>query len=178
MSDNTIDSTPINETEMDENDLEIQEDLDLEDPASTEQAREAPAEDLPEVDLSNFCPSQSTSIAQAAGEAGVISIINSQKNGKRLIISSDLMERLNQPAKVKVAFHEGTLAMSEQLPTNGHAFVVKKSKRKGNVYAAALIDEITKEFGLDFNNHVSITFYECHYGQFNGFPVAIIKISE
>jgi len=177
MNDDTTVTTPINELEMGENTFEIQEDLDIEDSAGPEQAREAPAEDLPEVDLSNFCQSQSTSIAQAAGEAGVISIINSPKSGKRLIISSDLMERLNQPAKVKVAFHEGTLAMSEQLPTNGHAFVVKKSKRKGNVYAAALIDEITKEFGLDFNNRVSITFHECHYGQFNGFPVAIIKIS-
>lgn len=159
-----------------ENDSEFQEDFNLEDPTATEQAEDAPVQDILEVDFSEFCSAQSTSSTQTFGEAGMLSIVNSPKNGKRITLSYDIQEHLNYPDRVQFAFKDGEMAIAEQLPTNGHQFSVRKSGRKGVIYSAALVNEITEMFKLDFKNRVSLTFHDGYYGKVNDLPAVIIKV--
>lgn len=56
-----------------------------------------------DVDLDEFKPSESRTMNKCITEAGVISIINA-KSGKRIIISNEIMEILNNPSKIVMSF--------------------------------------------------------------------------
>ena len=107
---------------------------------------------------------------------GVISIINTEKNGKRIELSKSLMEVLENPKKVQFVLSDNTLAISERITGNDISFNVKPSGKKGIVYSAKLICEITQNFELDYSEKRCRTFSDVEYVEDDGFQVALIKI--
>ena len=57
-------------------------------------------------------------------EAGVMSIINA-KTGKRIIVSREIMEKLNKPERVVMSFAVDKIAIGEQLPNNDNYINIK-----------------------------------------------------
>lgn len=108
-------------------------------------------------------------------EAGVLSIINA-KTGKRIIISNEIMEILNNPSKVVMSFTEDKIAIGENLPNNDNYFNVKRMKSKGVIYSAGIVKEITEIYELDFSNKTSITFFDVEYAKYEDNVVAIIAV--
>jgi hypothetical protein len=106
--------------------------------------------------------------------AGVITIVYSEANGKRIKLSKGLMEELGNPQKVQFAFFDGLLAISSDLPGNNSYISLAKG---GIVYSAALIHEIVNEFDLDYSERVSITFQDVEYEENDGAPIALIEMS-
>lgn len=119
--------------------------------------------------------STSKSISRASGEAGVMSIVKA-KTGNRQTLSKELLQELNNPERVQIAFTEGSVIIGERLPNNNSSFNVKISGAKGIIYSSQLVKEITDWFELDFSNRTSITFNEVEYILNEEYPVAIIKI--
>ncbi|MGG3162164.1 MULTISPECIES: hypothetical protein [unclassified Geobacillus] len=131
-----------------------------------------------EVDLSRFSPSISNGSITGTGEAGVLSIINSKSNGKRITLSSQLLEKLGCPRRVQFSFSDDEIAVGEELPENTHSFNVNKYGAKGVIYSAGLVQEITERFDLDFTSRVSITFRDVRYVPIGDKNVAIITVRE
>ena len=127
------------------------------------------------VDLDSFKPSESKSIKKGIAEAGVMSIINS-KTGKRIIVSNEIMEKLNKPERVVMSFSEDKIAIGEQLPNNYNYINIKVLKSKGVIYSAGIVKEITDLYKLDFSNKTSITFLDVEYVKYEENVVAIITV--
>jgi hypothetical protein len=126
-------------------------------------------------DFSQFRGAKSVSISREIGEAGVMSIVNSKSNGKRISLSKDLLDRLNNPESVQFAFNTDSVVIGEKLPIVENSFSIRKDK-KGIIYASQLVEEITKEFSLDFSNRTSVTFHQAKYRTMGNYIIAIVKI--
>lgn len=117
-------------------------------------------------------------VGQSSGyrsDAGVCTVVNSKKNGKRVTFSKDVMERLGNPESIELSFTEDGVAIAEKIPENGVSFGIRKSGHKGVIYSAGLVEEITEVFNLNFEDRVSITFTESkEYG--SGADGTIINI--
>lgn len=125
--------------------------------------------------LEDFTAAISKTMQKISTEAGVMSVINS-RNGKRITLSKDVMNELNNLEMISISFSDESLAVAERLPNNDNQLKVKSSGNKGVIYSAGLVSEITDKYGLDFSNRTSITFTEVNYVESNGYTVAIIKI--
>lgn len=128
------------------------------------------------VDLDSFKPSESKTINKCSAEAGAMSVINS-KTGKRIIVSREIMEKLNKPERVVMSFAVDKIAIGEQLPNNDNYINIKVLKSKGVIYSAGIVKEITDIYKLDFSNKTSITFFDVEYVKYEENVVAIIKVS-
>ncbi|AOT72806.1 hypothetical protein [Geosporobacter ferrireducens] len=118
----------------------------------------------------------SQSISRVIGSAGIMSIINSLKNGKRLSFCRDLMLKLKLPERVQIGTNSNSIIIGVKLPFKCNDFKISKTGGKSIIYSGPLVMEITKKFNLDYSNRTSITFHDVTYGEFEGFPYAIIKI--
>ena len=127
------------------------------------------------VDLDSFKPSESKTINKCSAEAGAMSVINS-KTGKRIIVSREIMEKLNKPERVVMSFAVDKIAIGEQLPNNDNYINIKVLKSKGIIYSAGIVKEITDLYKLDFSNKTSITFLDVEYVKYEENVVAIITV--
>lgn len=130
-----------------------------------------------EVDFSDFVSSQSEASGKSMGEAGVLSIVNSDKNGRRITISKEVLAKLGYPAVVQISFTETAIAIGEELPSNDNYFNVRKYGAKGVIYSTHLVQEVVEKFDLDYSNRVSITFHKVTYTKIEGVKVAIITVA-
>lgn len=105
---------------------------------------------------------------------GVCTVINSKKNGKRVILKKEIMDYLKNPAKIEVGFTEDGIVIAEKLPENGVEFSIKKMGNRMVIYSSELVKEITQLFNLDFSNRVSITFTESE--KYDDLDNPIVKI--
>ena len=116
-------------------------------------------------------------IKRGGGSKISISIINSEKNGKRMIFSKKLLEELGNPLEIQFVLSttESCLFIGENLlpDENKYAF----TKEGFNVlYCGAIIPKIVTTFGLDYSNgKTSLTFNNIEIEEMGGSPVAIVK---
>jgi hypothetical protein len=128
-------------------------------------------------DLNNFMSSSSYGTSGRKGEAGALSLVNSNKNGKRLTISKDCWGHLDNAENVQISFSDSQIAIAKELPGNENFFNVKPYGTKGVIYSKNLVHEITDLFELDFSNKVSITFYDVDYVNTGEHTVVIITVN-
>lgn len=135
-----------------------------------------PIETKKKFDLTTLRQPESVNLSTNS-QAGVLSIISSKRNGKRIVLSEKIMTELDNPENVQFAFDSSTIAVAECLPDNDKSFNIKISGKKGIVYAANLVDEVAEELQLDFSDKTSITFYDAEYDNHEEWPVAIISVN-
>ncbi|MBS5799522.1 MAG: hypothetical protein KID02_07180 [Clostridiales bacterium] len=129
------------------------------------------------IDWSDLKATKSKAVEKVSGEEGICTIVNCKKNGnKRIAIASKLLDAIGNPKKVEVGIMPNGIAISEKLPIEANEFSVKKLGAKKAIYAGALVEEITEEFKLDYNNRTSITFQKVEYDNVDGYKVALITI--
>ena len=114
----------------------------------------------PEKETSTFSPDLLTGAtpcmaepSKAPAQSGGIRIINS-KNGKRLEFSKKILSALNNPKEITFLFKNHYLILE---PTEKHGFPLK-GQNQNTIYSAALTDEITDKFSLDFSTCTCATF--------------------
>lgn len=125
-------------------------------------------------DLERFQPASSKTTSRSNSIAGVMSVVNSNC-GKRVTLSKDLMDKLNNPNKVTMSFSEESIAIGVTLPNNNNQLTIKLSGKKGVIYSSGIVSEITDKYGLDFSNRTSVTFSEVEYIENEGCTIAIIN---
>lgn len=125
-------------------------------------------------DLERFQPASSKTTIRSNSIAGVMSVVNSNC-GKRVTLSKDLMDKLNNPNKVTMSFSQESIAIGVTLPNNNNQLTIKLSGKKGVIYSSGIVSEITDKYGLDFSNRTSVTFSEVEYIENEGCTIAIIN---
>lgn len=126
--------------------------------------------------LENFKASNSKQKSVIRSNQGVATIINTEKNGKRIVFPKDVIEELGNPPKILISCSDNAIAVGERLPDNQNFLSIKYSKTKGNIYSAGTVNELTEMYQLDFSNRTSITFSEVKYTTYENHKVAIITI--
>lgn len=131
------------------------------------------------LDLHEFRAPESTSIRRQFGEAGVCSIVNC-KNGKRIVLSRDVMDWLKNPEELQLAIGNMELGFGygQYVPTDWKTFFVKRSGPKGILYAGKLVNEVTEKLGLDFSNRTTLTFHKAEYKKYRDTFIVSIKIDK
>lgn len=158
--------------------MEFVEDQDgeLEDEHEDEFEEEQELEEEIIVDLSQYTPARSKSTSRGKPSKGVMSIINSKNNGKRITLAKEIMVVLGHPEQLQFAFGENEILIGNDLLDNGNYFEVNPYGLKGVIYSANLVREITELFNFDFSNKVSITLEEVDYIENGETKAAIITI--
>ena len=100
---------------------------------------------------------------KASSDSGVISVIFSSKNGRRVTFPDSVLARLNNPSSLSFGFDGNRLVVGEKNEKLSDEFPVKIQGRKRIIYSASLVQEISKEFNLDFSGRVSLTFHQVEY---------------
>ena len=113
-------------------------------------------------------------------------IVNSDSNGKRVKLSKDLAAALGitESADILPIKGEGLIMVAEKLPYEAACSVSLKGERRNGrsgakiAYNAGMVALLTKEFDLDFSEHVSMSFSDITIEKLEDeTPVALIHIS-
>lgn len=111
----------------------------------------------------NFKPLQIKHKSRNASEPCILTVVNTSKNGKRVVIAPELIERIGSPEKVVVAFDEGGIAFSNEFSDPGSALPLRKTGSKLCIYSAELVETITETYNLDFSKITSVSFQDVMY---------------
>lgn len=119
---------------------------------------------------------KSSSNAGKFAQAGALSIINSEKCGRRIALSRQIVEHLENPSSVVVGLTDDGIVISQHLPGYFARFVVRPQGAKGIIYAAELVRELVDKYDLDYEERVSKTFYEAQYLIAEHGPVVFVSL--
>ena len=112
-------------------------------------------------------------------QRSAFSVVNSSNGSKRISISNVVHKKLGHPQSIQVAFSDDSILLASRLSKDKNAgfFILKPQGKNQMCYCTDLVREITKRFGLDFSNRVSMTFCNVKYETINNIPAAVIKIA-
>lgn len=79
------------------------------------------------------------------------SVVNSEKNGKRVALSEALFQALGQPEQVSFSFGDSKLAIGGELPLDAPKHKFSPTKTAHIIYDSELVRAITEMFSLDFS---------------------------
>lgn len=115
--------------------------------------------------LSKYTPSKAIQKTKKTnGETGFLTVVNSRRNGKRIEIRKEIVEKLGILDEVAVAYNdESAIIFVPTTEEKVKTFMVKQSGGKSIVYSTQLVEEITKFFELDFTSTVCHTFVDGEY---------------
>ena len=66
-------------------------------------------------DLNQFKASESKTVNRNNNGEGIMSVVNA-KTGKRITLSRQLMDKLNNPERIVISFNHNKIAIAKQLP--------------------------------------------------------------
>lgn len=127
-------------------------------------------------DLDGFLPVASKQGKHRATQAGALTIVNTTKHGKRIAISSEVMERLGSPSEVQILMNHEGIAIGHSLQEDGPQFRIRTAGKKGVVYSSELVDELTETFKLSFDGISSLSFPKVRFASFQNGTLAFIQI--
>ncbi|MFD2679258.1 hypothetical protein [Bacillus seohaeanensis] len=164
------------DTEIDMDDLEDTTNDDETDEESNDPDESTQDEDIEELDfnLDDVTPSISKTVSRIP-EAGVLSVVNSKDNGKRVAIARDVHQKLSEPSSLQIGFMNNCMLLGKQLGDTYTSYPLRKQGAKQMIYSKALVEQITNHFQLDFSNRTSITFHSVTYKKMNDQVIAIIS---
>lgn len=109
---------------------------------------------------------------------GFVTIINSSKNGRRILLSSKLTSELHIENSVHIGFLDNQLAIKACSPEEEGAFMLKKHGKKKILYSSEAVRRIVEQLRLDFKDRVSYTFYNVELDTYEDQIVAKFKKEE
>jgi len=110
-----------------------------------------------------------------------ICIVNSERNGKRLMLSEALFQLLESPKKLSFLFKENHLAIANEFPKT-EAIKFSPDKRSHIIYSSGLVQDIVKKFNLDYSNRTSLSFNDIEVKRMKNatgaeIPVALVTMT-
>ena len=112
-----------------------------------------------------------------SGSKYSLGIVNSRNNGKRLTISKSIADNLELTDKVYAmpAVDDRKLVLSRTQVFPNSVELTLSGEGKKISYSARFVLLLTDMFGLDFSEHVSRTFTDITFDEYEGVPVAVIS---
>ena len=125
----------------------------------------------------------SNPFSSSRGEPGLMTVVNSKKNGKRVTLNHDVWVVLDRPTHVDVMyagdyviFCVGETFHFENI-TEADLNGTSTKKSKPIIYSSGLVDEIVEKYSLDYSNRVSMTFAKGEVTEYGGKTCVAICIN-
>lgn len=109
---------------------------------------------------------------------GILTIVCSASNGKRLLFSDTLVEALHLEDSVKLGFVKGTLIVGKNLPGQGNCFHLRNNGKKKVLYSSPVVQAIAEQMQIDFSGSVSYTFYDVEMDEHKSYTIAMFNKEE
>lgn len=134
-------------------------------------------DDLEELDFDfdDVVPSITKTVSRIP-EAGVLTVVNSEKNGNRVAIAREVHQKLRETPSIQIGFTKGCMLLGEHLGDSYTSHPLKKQGAKQIIYNKELVQQITAHMQLDFSDRTSITFHTVTYKKRDGHVIAIISL--
>ena len=131
--------------------------------------------------LATFRAFNPTSNSKGGSNTPSIGLVYTHRNGKRLSVSNALFDLLGKPKELAIAYTDTQLALGSELPMDAQRYAFSPDKYSHIIYRSAIVTEIIKHFGLDFEGITSMSFSNVRMDKFtnaNGIvvPVAIVSM--
>ncbi len=108
--------------------------------------------------------------------SGVLTIVKSKKNGKRIEFLTNFCEQLGIDKKVQLAFDGNALVVIPETDEPEYpVYDLKDNGRKKILYNAALVEEIIEQLDLDYSECVSKTLSNVKLEQWGEVQIAIVS---
>lgn len=141
------------------------------------QDEEESDDDDDDISILSFKKTESKHLERIIGEVGILTIVNSKKNGRRLSFAAEVIKTLQVKEYVQIALVGKGIAVLPPGELELEQFKLKKEGSKYIIYSSSLVQEITKVYKLDYSNRTSITFPKVKYKEEEGNKFAYIKIA-
>lgn len=133
-----------------------------------------------EFDLTGFTTVSSTNHSTrsvGARRRGGLSIINSQKNGKRITLTKKWWEALEKPTAIQLAMKEKVLVLGGHLGDDFRTFSWITKDQKPVLYHSNLVEELVQFYQLDYSNgRTSLSFSDIQLKRVSGQPALVIQM--
>ena len=127
------------------------------------------------LDLSTFEPLKAE--AASRGKSS-LRVVNTSKNGKRIILSTKMLEKLGNPDTVQFMIDSRRIVIGHELVENAENHKFSPSA-DGTIYNSAVVAALTDFFKLDFDSITSITLTNIGYRKtenYNGESVMVAVV--
>lgn len=109
---------------------------------------------------------------------GILTIVCSANNGKRLLFSTALVEELNLKDSVKLGFVKDTLIVGKDLPGQRNCFHLRNNGKKKVLYSSPVVQAIAEQMQIDFSGSISYTFYDVEMDEHKSYTIAMFNKEE
>lgn len=107
---------------------------------------------------------------------GILSIVNTTKNGKRIHLSKTLTNILHLKEDCYIGITSIGIVVSKNEIKNSLHYQLRTMGGKNVIYSSKLVDYVTEKFKLDFKNASCITFKKYEITKINNVEVVVVKI--
>ncbi|QNK57430.1 hypothetical protein [Paenibacillus sp. PAMC21692] len=120
-------------------------------------------------------PSASRHTSKPVSKKSVLTVVK-HKNGTRVTIDQDVIEKIGSPNRVQIALNHVGVAIGFGFTGDDNYFPLRKSENKAIIYSSSLVTEMTETFELDFSNVSSVSFQNAEYLNIGSQIVAFVKM--
>ncbi|KAA9005909.1 hypothetical protein F4V43_07510 [Paenibacillus spiritus] len=128
-------------------------------------------------DFSSLRPVRSKQGSYRSTEPSMLTIVNTKKNGKRIVLAPEIVETIGSPSEVEIFLNDSGLVITEALFSGDNTFQLRTSANRYVIYAAELVQEVTEIFNLDFYNTTSLSFRTVQYINREDDTVAFVDLT-
>ena len=123
----------------------------------TEEEVEEDDDGFPDLDLGlvDAIEHPTKSAVGGNGQASDVTLVNTKKNGRRLVLKENVMEKLQLEETVQIGLINNTLVLGKEGIAKNIVYNLRKQGKTYIVYNTKLIKDITKALGLDFSSVTS-----------------------
>ena len=98
---------------------------------------------------------------KGGGKKGSLSLVNTKKNGKRLMFSEELLNCLEIDDEVQIGFLEDNiLVVGAEINSSEPKLKLHKMGNKKVIYFKEIVEMIAEKQGISFENRTTHTWYE------------------
>ena len=126
----------------------------------------------------NFKPSQAIQKSKSSSGNGMLTIVNSVRNGRRLEFRKEVAKQLKLVDELTVMYTDVSAIFFRGNGEREGSFRIKKSGERLVVYSGALVDELSSFFDLDFSSGVCHTFTDGEIEEIDGLAETALIITK
>lgn len=106
---------------------------------------------------------------------GMLTVISSKNNGKRILLSASLIETLKIKDFIKLGFIDDVLVVGIDLPGEENQYQLRVQGNKRVLYSAPVVSKIAEHMHLDFSDRTCYTFCDVQLEEYNSVYIALFR---
>ena len=113
---------------------------------------------------------------KASEKSSTLTIINTARHGKRILIRPDVIEQIGSPDHIHVGLTSSGIILG--IIKGALTFKLKDTSHKKVIYSVDLVNKLTEEYNLNFSGTTSLSYQNVTYNTVDSHVFAYIELSK